>query len=258
MENTTNERSSGLRRSALRKWGLLFLTLGIIGHSVIQKELLGIGQLSGQQLLELMERSDDIMLYATWALVLQALECCAAPIFAFLLVDGFQRAGSFRAYVLRVAGLAILSEIPYNLAMSGKVLDVSGRNPVWGLVLGLILLYLFRHYSESSTQNRLIKVMVIAAALLWSSMLSIAYGACMVILVCVVWAFRRNSLYQNIAGATAAVVCTLITPFFLAAPMGFLVTHFYNGEKGKDHRLFNYLSYPVLLLAVGLLAMFGL
>lgn len=258
MENTTNERPSGLSRSALRKWGLLFLALGIIGHSIIQKEFLGIGQVSGQQLLDLMQSSDDAMIYATLALILQALECCAAPIFAFLLVDGFQRTGSFKGYVLRVAGVAILSEIPYNLAMSGKVLDTATRSPVWGLVLGLVLLYLFRYYSEKSMQNRLIKAVVILAALLWASMLNVEYGACMVILVCVLWAFRRNPLYQNIAGATAAVVCTLITPFFLAAPMGFLVTHFHNGEKGHEQRLVNYLSYPVLLLAVGLVAKFAI
>ena len=258
MENTTNTRPSGLSRFALRLWGLLFLALGVVGRSVIQNRLLGIGQVSGQELMELMGSSDNAMIYATLALIFQALECCAVPIFAYLLVDGFQRTASFKGYVLRVAAMAALREIPYNLAMGGKVLDTSSRNPAWGLVLGLVLLYLFRYYSEKSMQNRLIKVIVMLAALLWASMLKVEYGACMVILVCTVWAFRRNPLYQNIAGATGAMVCTLITPFFLAAPMGFLVTHFYNREKGLSSRLFHYLSYPVLLLIVGLIAKFAI
>ena len=42
----------------------------------------------------------------------------------------------------------------------------------------------------------------------------------------------------------------------MAAPMGFLAIHFYNGEKGEENRLVNYLAYPVILLAVGLAGAF--
>lgn len=257
MENTPEKKPSGLSRRTLRILGYLFLAAGLISRSILQKELLGIGQLSGQQLMELMQSTPDAMAYATAALILQALECCAASIFAFLLVDGFQRTSCFRRYVLSVAGVALLSELPYNFAISGKVLDTATRNPVWGLVLGLFLLYLFRHFSEASMQNRFIKLLVALAALLWASMFKVDSGICMVILVGVLWAFRKRALYQNIAGATAAMVCTLLSPFYLASPMGFLLTHFYNGEKGAGHRLAAYLTYPILLLAVGLAAKFA-
>ena len=55
------------------------------------------------------------------------------------------------------------------------------------------------------------------------------------------------------AGALiAAVVCTMITPFYLAAPMGFLAVHFYNGEENTNSRLVNYLAYPAILLVTAL------
>ena len=42
----------------------------------------------------------------------------------------------------------------------------------------------------------------------------------------------------------------------LAAAMGFLAIHFYNGEPGEGNRVVNYLFYPVCLLVIGLAAMY--
>ena len=55
-----------------------------------------------------------------------------------------------------------------------------------------------------------------------------------------------------VAGCIAAALCALFSPFYLAAPMGFLVVHGYRGEQGEENRLVNYLAYPVLLLFVGI------
>jgi hypothetical protein len=75
---------------------------------------------------------------------------------------------------------------------------------------------------------------------------------------CVVYLFRNKKMFMGFSGMAAAALCTGISPFYLAAPMGFLATHFYNGEKGESSRLVNYLFYPVALLAIGLVAMFAI
>lgn len=250
-----DDKSGGLNRNTIRAWGLVFLALGIVGRSVLQNRLLGIGTVSTEELLAVMQASQSSMLIATVALALQALETCAIPVFAVLLLEGFQYTSDLKNYLLRVAGLAVLSELPYNLAMSGKLLDLSSRNPVFGLVLGLILLYFYQRYEEKSFQNFLIKVLVAVAAVLWTGMLRIDYGACLVLVVCALWIFRGNTLARNLAGATVTVVCSLSSPFFLAAPMGFLLIHFYNGERDVDNRLVNYLAYPVMLLLIGVVAL---
>lgn len=259
MENQNQTtRPSGLSGRGLRIWGMIFILAGVVGRSIFQNQLLGMGQMSGQELLALMNATEDAMLYATIALILQAVQSCAIPIFSFLLLEGFLHTASFKKYVLKVVGLAVISEIPFNLAMGGKLMDMSSRNPVFGLVVCLVVLYLFRHYSEVSMQNRLIKAIVIFAALIWSTMLKIDSAAAMIIVVCVLWAFRKKALFRNIAGCTAAVVCTVISPFYLASPMGFMAVHFYNGEPDEGHWLIRYLAYPVLLLAVALIALFGI
>lgn len=50
------------------------------------------------------------------------------------------------------------------------------------------------------------------------------------------------------AGAAAAMLCSLISPFYLASPMGVLVVHSYNGVKSTHSHKYNYLLYPVLLV----------
>ena len=57
-------------------------------------------------------------------------------------------------------------------------------------------------------------------------------------------------------GVAMAAACMVVSPFYLAAAMGFLAIHFYNGEPGERNRVVNYLFYPMCLLAIGLVAMY--
>ena len=257
MERLRNQKNTGLSSNALRTCGLLFLAAGAVGRGIIQNQLLGIGAVSTQQLLEAMQNSDSTMMLATLSLVLQAIETCAVPVFVLLLVEGFQHTSNFKHYLLRVAGVAVLSEIPYNLTIGGSFLDFQSRNPVFGMVVGLILLFFYQYYAGKTVKNVLIKILVTVCAVLWTMMLNIEFGECLVLVVCVLWIFRSKSLYRNFIGATVTILCTVISPFYLAAPMGFLIVHMHNGEQGEDNRLRNYLSYPVIMLLIGLIAMFA-
>ena len=256
MERIRDTKNTGITGAGLRTWGMLFLAAGVVGKSILQNRLLHLGAVTPQQLLEAMQGSDAVMLYATLALVLQALETCAVPIFAFLLAEGAQHTGSFRNYCLRVTGLAVISEIPYNLAMSGKLLDWSSRNPALGLVFCLLILYFYRRFPGKNASHLLLRGLVTIAAFVWCSMLSIQYGSGMIVIFVVLWAFRAKPMVRSVAGASAAMLCCLFSMFFMASPMGFLAIHFYNGEKGAQNALVNYLTYPVLLLAIALIGVF--
>ena len=254
MERLGNTRPSGLHAGNLRAWGMLFAIAGIISRSVLQNQMLGVGMRSMQELMELMQTSDTAMAIATVALVLQAVETVAVPIFVFLLAEGFIHTSDWKKYLLRVAGLAVLTEIPYDIAMNQKVLEFGMQNPVIGLVLCMILLYLFERFKA----KKLICVIMALAGLVWSLMLKVDHGIPMILMVCVIRVFRNKRMFMGFSGMAAAALCTGISPFYLAAPMGFLATHFYNGEPGESNRLVNYLFYPVSLLAIGLVAMFAI
>ena len=252
MERLGHNKPSGLHAGNLRMWAMLFAVAGIISRSLLQNQMLGMGTLDPTELLKLMQSSESAMAIATAALVLQAMETVAVPIFVFLLAEGFLHTSDWKKYLLRVTGLALVTEIPFDIAMSQKVLEFGSQNPVFGLVLCLIVLYLFERFSA----KKLICVVMALAGMAWAMILKIEHGIPMLLMVCVIRVFRNKRMFMGFSGMAAAALCTVISPFYLAAPMGFLVTHFYNGEPGNSSRLVNYLFYPVLLLAVGLVAMF--
>ena len=254
MERLGNTRPSGLHTGSLRAWGMLFVVAGVISRAILQNKMLGVGLRSMQELMEMMQSSEMAMVVATIALVLQAMETVAVPIFVFLLFEGFQNTSDWKKYLGRIAALAVLTEIPYDLAMNGKVLEFGIQNPVIGLVLCLALLYLFKRFEG----KKLVCVVMALAGVLWAVMLKIDHGVPMMLMLCVMQVFRNKRMFMGFSGVAVAAMCMAISPFYIVAPMGFLAIHFYNGEKGEGSRIVNYLFYPVVLLAVGLIAKFAL
>lgn len=249
MERIQERKPSGLNSNALRTWGMVFLAMGVLGKCLVQNRLLRLGEVAPMELVEAMQTSGTVMMLATMALVLQALETCAIPIFAFLLAEGGQHTSNLPKYMARVGLLALVCEIPYNLAMSGKFLDVSSRNPVFGCLVGLVMLWFYRRFAGKGFSQALVRVLVTLAAMLWCVMLSISYGPALLLILAVLWPLREKPMLRGMAGAMAALACSVGSMFYMASPMGFLAVHFYNGEKGPDNRLVSYLAYPVLLTA---------
>lgn len=251
-----NSKPHGITATALRTWGFLMLLMGLAGRGLIQNGILGLTDMSGQELLQAMNQSGEIMVWVTVSLALTAVESCAAPIFAFLTVEGFRQTRNYKNYLLRVFLAALATEIPYNMAINGTILDFSTRNPVFGIALSLILLYFYRYCGEKTVKNTLIKLIATVAAVVWGRMLSIEYGSFLVLLVAVLWLMRSKPMYRPFVGCAAAVLGTVISPFYIASPMGFLAIHFYNGEKGEENRLVNYLAYPAMVAVIALATMF--
>jgi len=186
MNQIVKRKKRTINGNALRTWGLLFLAAGVLGRGLIQNHILGVGILTTQQLLEVMGSSQQAMTLVTASLVLQALETCAVPLYALMLVEGVQNTSNFPAYFKRILGLAVLCEVPYNLAMHGKLLFLSNRNPVFALVMCLVMLYLFGRFPEEKKTNGLIKVVITVAAIAWCEMLKIEYGSATVLIASVI------------------------------------------------------------------------
>ncbi len=253
MEQT--KKLSGLSANGVKIWGYLFLALGILSRSILQNGLLGLQETSMEDLLHAMQSSQTVMLYVTLALVFKACSTCAVPIFAFLLVEGAVHTNDLLKYCLRICGLAVVCELPYNLAASGKLMDLSSRNPVFAMALAMIVLLFYAKYGEKKAAHIGVKAVVTLAAFAWSFALRIEDGAAILLMVCALWGFRKERLYQNFVGACAAALCGIFSPFFFAAPMGVMVLHFYNGEKGEGNRKVQYLVYPVMLVLGGVVSL---
>lgn len=241
---------TGTSRSTLRIWGLIFLAFGAMSRGILQTRVLGVGA-GSEQLLSTLDISGG-MTAAAVALALEALESCAVPIFAVLLIDGFENTSSFRNYLLRMLAVAAVSEIPYNIAINDLFWDPSSRNPVFAMVLCLIALRFYRQYAGSGIQKAAVKTLVFAAALLWAVIFRVQYGVSMLVVVTALWAFRERKTLRNFIGAAAAICCCLGNPLYMFSPFGFLLAHHYNGEEGRTMGKLHYGLYPLMLILVGL------
>ena len=249
-ERLSPQRPSGMDRNKLRLIGLFLAALGMLGRGILQNRVLGMA--SGADLMALLESSAAAMNAATAAIILWVIEGTAVPIFAVLTVDGFSRTSSVKKYLLRLGLLAVVCEVPFHFALNGALLNPSPRNPVFGLVLTVVMLYLQQYYAGKSMKKVFIRILVLIAACLWAGMLQVEYGVPMVLMAFFLWELRRRHTMAYLAAAAAALVCTVGNPLFLCAPFGFLITHFYNGEEGRAApRLVEYALYPVILLLVG-------
>ena len=240
----------------LRKWAMIFLTAGVIGQGLIQNRLLDMDVISNMELLANMQADSSVMTLVTIALLCKIMETCAVPLFSFLLVEGFLRTASFGKYLLRVGAVALLSEIPYNLAMGGGFFDLGSRNPALALVICLVMLYFFSRYTEKSFKNIAMKALIFAAAFLWCAMLRIDHGVCVVVMVAFLWYVREKSNVRAMFGFLGSMVCTMFNMYYIASGLACIMLHRYDEERGDQNPVFNYAFYPVLLLIVGIVGIF--
>ena len=256
MERLVGNQKTGITTVGLRNWGMLFMICGILSRGILQNRMLGMAGATNEQLMDTMMNNPDAFGIATLALVLQAMETCAVPIFCYLLVDGFLHTKNFPQYLARVLIVAAVAEIPYNLAIDGQLFALSTRNPAFGMVLCLVMLHLFRQYEAKGLKNTAIKLCVFLAALVWANMLKIQDASCCVLITAVLWLVRNKQNYRILIGCSGSVLCMLFSPFYVAAPMGFMAIHFYNGEKGEESRIMRYAMYPVILAIIAAAAFF--
>lgn len=256
----TYRKMPGLSAQGLRIWGLLFVALGMTLNPAIQKIL----------------ASDETdFLFTSVGLILQLVHFCAIPIFSFLLVEGFTHTASLKNYATRVGILALIAEVPYNLAMYGKLLSFQNilsfrLNPIFGLLLAMVLLHFFETYRGKTFKRVMLKAFLWIMAFVWVKMLHIEYGVAIILLVPIIYFLRNKRMVMIFAGCIAMTLCGFLdasggtsayirtASYIASAPMAFIIIHFYNGEPGEGNRYVNYLAFPVILFAIGLFAKFAI
>lgn len=174
----------------------------------------------------------------------------AFPIYCFLLVEGFLRTHNVKKYIARMAGMALLSEMPFDMVRTGKYWDLSGQNVFFTLSSGLIVLYVIHRNAGFSEKKLCIQAITIVIGAVVANYGEFDYHY-MGILTIVFFYYIRvfvSSKYRDIFGAVFLL-------FDIPASLAMIPIHFYNGKRGFSCKLFFYMVYPVHLLILGVLRM---
>lgn len=172
----------------------------------------------------------------------------AFPIFAFMIVEGFYKTKSRFKYLRNLLIFAIISEIPYDMFQSKVYINYRSQNIMWALALGLLTLMVVDKLKEKIKNKYAwlaVSILIVAISAISATLLSFDYDYYSIIIIFILYLFYDKRF-------VGSILSYLVIIKEVYAILGFAVINFYNGEKGKQNKWFNYLFYPVHLFILGL------
>ncbi len=236
-----------LSGSAL-KWISLALTcLGTFSMAVLQRGVLRLDGYTNASLYEAMQPGSALFGAASLAVGCTLLSALALPIYTKLLLEGWKHTSNAKRYLLRLALCALASEIPYDLAYRGKWFDPTAQNPLWGILLAVVMLELIRRYAvpRPGILGVALRAAFIAAAAVWAILLQSQLGVMFVLLAALFYCFEGSEVSVMLGGIA-------LTVLQFPAPFGMVFVYWYNGQRGRAPRRLFYWAYPVQLLVFAL------
>ncbi len=178
----------------------------------------------------------------------------AFPIFCFLLVEGFYHTKNIKNYMGRMALFSVISEVPFDLAISGSFVNWQSQNVYFTLLIGLLVMYGIQKIDQCYAGLDLgsfLTIAVIAAGCGAAFFLKSDYHMYGILFIVILYSLHEDKTRQTIFGILMAA-CESTAVF------SFIPIWFYNGQAGKTRfRYFFYWFYPAHLLILGLLRVWG-
>ena len=181
-----------------------------------------------------------------------------APVMCWFLVEGYGYTRSKKKYALRLAGFALLSQLPFSLAFSqGTGIQFQGLNMLFTLLICFGLLEVREHLAPGLRRKTALTGLVLLSCICDWALLAPCYT--------LLFAWARGSRRRTIqAFGWAAVLFAVMGLLSQTGPWGalgvvlagFVILFLYNGRRAEKGRRFAqwffYLFYPVHLLVLGL------
>lgn len=218
------------------------------GMAIVGRGLMKLAPGTTLNLLNAGESSYE-MTHVALYMVLEFCGSLAWPLLAFLTVEGFLHTSSPDKYILRVGLLALVSEIPYDLATSGVWFFWGQQNILFLVAISLVLLWILHSYARTGGNSLFRKVLFVVMAILSGVLLCVPNSALFIALIVVLYYFRTQERTRNLL----AVVLTILD---FPAPFSVLFMIWYDENRCKGVKWFYYAAYPVHLLILGLIGVY--
>ena len=197
------------------------------------------------------------------------------PIFAFMIVEGYFHTSNLKKYAGRLFVFALISEIPFNLALGSRIFYPIHQNVLWSFLISLGLI----HWNEKAKKSgKLWKRLVVGTVsvilgYLGGILTMVDFYHAGVLTVLAFYFFRGRKWYNYLGqfvtlwyiniemlGGYSYMIDIMCKTYFFArqsfAMLALLPIWLYSGRRGYHSKAFQYFCYwfyPVHLLVLGLL-----
>ena len=192
----------------------------------------------------------------------------AWPIFAFLLAEGFRHTKSREKFVMRLLAFALISEIPYDIAMGNNISFISNTNIFYTLFLGGMAICWYERMKKWYDKQTLAVIGALLPTALLAEILSADYGGMGVLFIFAVYAIKTKWVRMATVGALALTQFIPLIParilgidirleYWLMIPLALAtmpLVAMYNGKRGTQVKWLFYCFYPAHLAVLAIIA----
>lgn len=160
----------------------------------------------------------------------------AFPLYIYLLIEGFHHTSSRVNYFKRMAVLCIVSEVPYDLALTNQMFDWNHQNIFFQLMLLMILFYFLEKFEIQPGK----KLLALFPIMILAEYARIDYGMFGIIAGFIMYEAYGSKVREGLS----------VIPAFLFSYQSYFVyfsgilIYLYNGERGRVNKHFHYWAYP--------------
>lgn len=180
-----------------------------------------------------------------WVVAGQVCRYCgrlAFPIFAFLVAEEFVRARNRWNYTMRMLAFAVISEIPFDLAVYHTPFYFHYQNMLFTLFLGMMVMMVMEYTRNTAARGA---ALVAGCVLSWA--IQADYNVAGILLIVTMYWFRHNDIAQLVGGIVLCAVESV--SYYCISALAYVPIVLYNGRRGAMQlKYLFYVFYPAHLI----------
>lgn len=166
MDETVEVRKKGISGSTIKLIGIVTMFIdhfsaALLTRMIIDRGLFTVIYSNDQDVISQWLQENGLLYFGMQ--FLRMVGRLGFPIFCFLLVEGFGKTRNKFKYAVRLGLFALISEIPFDLAFSAKVLEFDYQNVYFTLFLGFLAMCAFDFLGKQKLPGAVRWIMSIAA-----------------------------------------------------------------------------------------------
>ncbi len=183
------------------------------------------------------------------------------PIFCFFTVQAVIYTKDFKKYILRMLVFALLSEIPFDLAIFGAPIYKDSQNVFFTLLMGALAIYGI-DYLWKKNLNPILKILAILIIVLIARNLALTFRTDYkhngIMAIVLLYLAKDSKILTALALLLAFHFEFEMGGYAIPVTYGFVylaipLIMLYNGQRGKQNKWTFYLFYPAHLLIIYLM-----